>query len=154
VDPEKLQEGIDAVSGGSYANAAADFYGVNDARAQLEARKAEARSKARQAFEAPKPKDQEQAAVVAQAFAPATNYLRDIADNTRKSLDLSRIGLGANIGKYGVSAVELSDMKAGRTGGYGKWTKVIRALEEVMGEAAAESIATAQRRRTPFVAGG
>lgn len=149
-----LKAAMDSASGGSYSKAVEDFYGITEARANLEARKAEARSKTRQAFEAPKPKDQEQAAVVAQAFAPATNYLRDIADNTRKSLDLAKIGLGANIGKYGVSAVELSDMKAGRTAGYGKWTKVIRALEEVMGEAAAESIATAQRRRTPFVAGG
>jgi hypothetical protein len=79
----------------------------------------------------------------------AINYLAAIAENTKKSADLQRIALGANVGKYGVTPMELSAMRTGRGD---PWSKVIDALKEVFGHEVAQAMV--QQRRSGMQSAG
>ena len=74
-------------------------------------------------------------------FASARGYLAEVARNTRESLDLQKIALGAGASAVGITSVELSDM--GRTRGGGK---VARLLQELTGAIAEDAIRLAEAR--------
>jgi len=78
-----------------------------------------------------------------------TVFLGEIAKNTKQSVELQRIALGAGGGSVGITPVELSDMKNRRTG------RVAVAVEALVSAIAREMITASQdqsaTRRAAFV---